>query len=166
MALPNRSSGAGEGLAKVRSRAPVAPSNRYADPALFPPVLSPGAPTRTLFPSAATESPNSSSAAGVGLVKVCSRAPVAPSYRYADPALLAPASSPGAPTRMFFPSAATDWPMKSLTGGGVGKGAEQGAGAEQGPACQHLALQAALRTWVTRPRQPSTQKHHRSFSWY
>src|SRR5437867_456899 len=69
-AKPNPSSSAGVGLVKVMSNVPLM-LNRYAAPACVAPVSSLCAPmsTRSL-PTAATEMPNQSLNAGVGLAIV------------------------------------------------------------------------------------------------
>src|SRR5438876_376306 len=67
-----------------------------------------------LLPIAAIAAPNWAPAAAVGLVKVASSWPVAPSKRKALPALSA---APGAPTRRFVPNAATTWPKRSPASG-------------------------------------------------
>src|SRR5262245_40829202 len=107
---PKFSSSAGEGLVKVIRSAPLV-LNKYAAPAFVAPASSLRAPMSTLSePTAATDQPKASKAAGVGLVKVISSAPLV-LKRYAAPAAVALVLSLGAPMRTLSgPTAATELP--------------------------------------------------------
>src|SRR5437667_11357 len=105
---PKPSSNAGVGLFRVATRAPVVALNTYAKPASVASVSSKGAPTATVFPDAATESPNKSWLGIVGFIRVAIRAPPVASNTYADPASTAPVSSQRAPTRTWLPDNAME----------------------------------------------------------
>src|SRR5205085_929031 len=113
------SSKAGVGLFNVATRAPVVALNTYAAPAFVAPVSSPEAPTTTMFPDTATETPKSSPSPGVGLFSVATRAPVVALNTYADPESAAPVSSSVAPTTTVLPATGTET-EKSSSKAGVG----------------------------------------------
>jgi len=114
---PNKSINSGVGFRNVFSSAPDVALNRYAAPAEVAPVLSPSAPTRTLFPEMDTDLPKKSFNSGVGFRIVCSKAPDVASKRYAAPAELAPVLSWNAPTRTLLPEMDTEKPNSSLNSG-------------------------------------------------
>src|SRR5437667_9242 len=97
-AWPKLSLFAGVGLFSVVTRAPVVALNTYADPAFGAPASSSGAPTTSVLPETATETPNWSLNVGLGLFSVATRVPVVASNTYADPESVAPVSSLQAPT--------------------------------------------------------------------
>src|SRR5438876_11040125 len=101
----------------VSVRAPVAALNTYADPAKVAPASFEAAPTTTVLPDTATEMPNISLVAGVGLFSVAIKAPLVALNTYAEPASVAPVSSRGAPTATVFPGTAADRARQSWAAG-------------------------------------------------
>src|SRR2546425_828023 len=87
---PNQSWLAGVGLISVATRAPVVALNTYADPGSGAPRSSPQAPTTTVLPDTATETPNAEPLPGVGLFRVATGARVAALNTYADPPFAGP----------------------------------------------------------------------------